>query len=82
MVLSYLITKTVLDRYRQVVFTNTNVYFYRYFFPLSLSTYSKLLKKIISLIIKVGSNAAHNITIIAQGCDVIHLLIHALSHAL
>ena len=82
MVLSYLITKTVLDRYRQVVFTNTIVYFLQVLFPLIINLQQTIKKRIISLIIKVGSNAAHNITIIVQGCDVIHLLIYTLSHAL
>ena len=82
MVLSYLITKTVLDRYRQVVFTNTIVYFLQVLFPLIINLQQTIKKRIISLIIKVGSNAAHNITIIVQGGDVIHLLINTLSHAL
>jgi hypothetical protein len=56
---SFLIKKTVLDRYRQVVNTNTFVLvFLQVPWLISLPTYSKQLKpSIISLITTVGSNA-------------------------
>ena len=41
---SFLITKTVLDRYRQVVNTNTFVLVFSFYRYISLSTYSKKIK--------------------------------------
>ena len=67
---SWLIIKTVLDRYRQVVNTNTCVLFYRYILTITSHLITNLQQNKqkpspISLTTTVGSNATHNITIIS-----------------
>ncbi len=82
---SLLIIKTVLDRYRQVVNTNTCVLFYRYIISLSLSlpTYSKTNKNQALLVWQQQLVATRRTTSpSSQGCDVIHSLTRYLMHSL
>jgi hypothetical protein len=72
---SWLIIKTVLDRYRQVVNTNTCVLFYRYrsHYHISLPTYSKTNKNQALLVWQQQLVATRRTTSpSSQGCDVIH----------
>ena len=71
---SWLIIKTVLDRYRQVVNTNTCVLFYRYIisFSLSLPTYSKTKKQALLVWIQQLVATRRTTSPSSQGCDVIH----------